>query len=146
MLLFFGLRRLVVRANSLRVIKLRASLADNFETGYLWLEKVNFWRHLYQVFVPCNKDMRKRRTKIRTIEVSCCLDAASSSLLSLVLLNHVNFFALGTVNLNTTAPQLFTKPRRNTLLVIAQSSWTCSKQAFEILRCQFGQTYYDLFK
>ena len=57
LLLLLG--RLVVRANCLRGKIFGATLSHNLKTADLWLEQVNFRRHLNQIIVPGDEDVWK---------------------------------------------------------------------------------------
>jgi hypothetical protein len=114
---------------------LGASLANYFEPRDLWLVQINFGRHLYKVSMPCYEHMREWGSEVSSIKIGGCLNTASSSFVISPFLDHVNFFALRTVNFDTAAPQLFTKAHRDAFLVIAKCSGASAKHSFQVFSC-----------
>lgn len=59
---------------------------------------------------------------------------------ALVLLNHVNFIALGAEYFDSTAPELVAETDRQALLVVAEGPRTLSIDSFQIFIDYLGQT------
>ena len=99
-------------ADACRVEVLGSSLAHYLEPAYLRLIQVDFGWHLDEVLVPSDEDVWQRAAEVCTVKIRSRLDAATTALMLLVLLDHVNLLALWTENLDPAASQLLAEANR----------------------------------
>ena len=126
---------------SLWIIKLASALTYDLKSANLRLIEIYFWRLLTKFFVPRYEYLWEATTKVRTIQVRCCLDTARlPTSATLVLLYHVHFIALWTKHLDTTASQFITKADWQALLAAAKCTWTLTIDTLQIFICDFCQT------
>ena len=90
----------------LRIIIWRTWLPNYFESFNLGLVKINFWGHFYIISEGVHEKMRKRTTKVCSIKVSGCLN--TTTIIRFPFLNHINFFTLWAIVLNSTTPKFLT--------------------------------------
>ena len=124
-----------------RIVILAAALADDFEAIDLRLVEVDFRGLFAYCFVPGKKCLWKTASEVGPVQVGGRLYSARLTVdPALVLLNHVNFIALGAEHFDSTAPELVAETDRQALLVVAEGPRTLSIHSFQIFIDYLGQT------